>query len=350
FEPLGMTSTGFHTPEGSFPKQAKGYSSTGSDLEPAIDWHMSQAGGAGAMISTVDDLLKWNEAIFNETILPSSWLQQAWTPLTIGEDRSNYGLGWTMTRERGLTEIGHNGGLQGWLSDMARIRESNMTIIVLHNSMPPAYPGLEPEVITQKLKALFLADEMAPIPKRVVDESVNASLFDRYVGQYDYGSAVMTIRRDGDRLMAQLTGQRSFRIFPESETEFFWKAVDAQCEFVLDDANKCVAMWHNQGGNRFRAKRLTEIVAINLTSDQLDRFVGRYDYGGAIMTIRRQGDQLLAQLGGQPEFNIFPTGNETFRWRVVEAQVQFIVSDSGDVVAAKHTQSGRTFEAPRLED
>ena len=42
----------------------------------------------------------------------------------------------------------------------------------------------------------------------------------------------MTITLDGDHLMAQLTGQGRNQIFPESETMFFLKVVDAQLEFA----------------------------------------------------------------------------------------------------------------------
>jgi beta-lactamase regulating signal transducer with metallopeptidase domain len=62
-----------------------------------------------------------------------------------------------------------------------------------------------------------------------------AATLDRYVGTYKLSDqSFMTIARDGDKLMARLTGQPSFEIFPETETRFFWKIVDAQLTFALD--------------------------------------------------------------------------------------------------------------------
>jgi hypothetical protein len=45
----------------------------------------------------------------------------------------------------------------------------------------------------------------------------------------------ITVTLEGDKLMAQATGQQKFQIFPESPTKFFYKVVDAQITFVEDD-------------------------------------------------------------------------------------------------------------------
>jgi CubicO group peptidase (beta-lactamase class C family) len=83
--------------------------------------------------------------------------------------------------------------------------------------------------------------------------------------------------------------------------------------------------------------------------DILDDYVGQYDYQSANMTITRKGDRLFAQLAGQAEFEIFPKGDDEFYWKVVEASVKFLRDENGKVNRAAHTQNGRTFEAPRIE-
>ncbi|OGC06342.1 hypothetical protein A2V82_16255 [candidate division KSB1 bacterium RBG_16_48_16] len=83
--------------------------------------------------------------------------------------------------------------------------------------------------------------------------------------------------------------------------------------------------------------------------DVLDDYVGQYDYQTAMMTITRKGDRLFAQLAGQAELEIFPKGNDEFYWKIVEASVKFLRDENGKVNRAAHTQNGRTFEAPRIE-
>ena len=72
----------------------------------------------------------------------------------------------------------------------------------------------------------------APPVKEHREIAVDPKIFDRYVGRYQLAPAfVMTITRDDAHLYAQATGQPRFEIFPESETEFFYKVVDAQITF-----------------------------------------------------------------------------------------------------------------------
>ena len=79
-------------------------------------------------------------------------------------------------------------------------------------------------------------------------------------------------------------------------------------------------------------------------------FAGRYAYQGAVMTLTVEGERLFAQLTGQPRFEIFPSAPDEFFWKVTEAQVVFVRDEKGAVVAARHTQGGATFKAPRIAE
>ena len=69
----------------------------------------------------------------------------------------------------------------------------------------------------------------------------------------------------------------------------------------------------------------------------------------AVLTVRRDGTQLFAQLTGQPEFPIFPTAEDSFEWRVVKANIRFVKGEDGKVVKAVHSQGGRTFDAAKIK-
>jgi hypothetical protein len=70
--------------------------------------------------------------------------------------------------------------------------------------------------------------------------------------------AVMKVTKENDRLFAQLTGQSKFEIFPRSETEFFWKVVEAHVTFVKDKSGKVIKATHHQGGQTIDAPRLPD--------------------------------------------------------------------------------------------
>jgi hypothetical protein len=152
-----------------------------------------------------------------------------------------------------------------------------------------------------------------------------------------------------DRLYSRLSGQEKFEIFPKGKDEFFWKITDASVRFVRNGKGEIVAAQHTQGGNTFRAPRLGEDAA-HLTVEQLDAFVGQYQYGlFAVLTVKRDDQQLFAQLTGQPALAIFPTADDSFEWRVVKASVRFVKGEDGKVIKAVHTQNGTTFDAPKIK-
>ena len=77
-----------------------------------------------------------------------------------------------------------------------------------------------------------------------------------YVGQYEVRSGfVLNITLEADKLWVQPTGQRKAELFPESETKFFFKVVDAQVTFVKDAAGKVTRLVLHQGGDH-DAKRI----------------------------------------------------------------------------------------------
>lgn len=97
-------------------------------------------------------------------------------------------------------------------------------------------------------------DEPLPIKKREV--AMDPSLLKNYVGEYEVGPGftVMVTLEEG-RLMIEPTGQSKDPIFPESESLFFLKNVDAQVEFVEDDSGKVTGLIIHQGGQKIPAKK-----------------------------------------------------------------------------------------------
>lgn len=77
-------------------------------------------------------------------------------------------------------------------------------------------------------------------------------------------------------------------------------------------------------------------------------FAGRYSYPSAVLTVTTVGDQLFAQLTGQPKFELFPSAPDAFFLKVVDAQLVFQRNEKREVTAVQHAQGGNTFKAPRV--
>jgi CubicO group peptidase (beta-lactamase class C family) len=356
FEPLAMKNTGVHSSTAALEHEALGYQFEDGKFKKALNWDMSKAGGAGALYSTVGDLQRWNEGVFNGKVLKEPTLKAAFTPVVTADDdtaqpkESGYGYGWSIQMQRGLQEIGHGGGLHGFLSYLLRLPKENFTVAVLANCSPPP-PGVDPAGLAHDVAELYLGEKLAPRETPKIDTKVAPKAFDAIVGRYDYGMGILTVTKEGDKAFAQLTGQPRSEIFPKSETEFFWKAVEAEVTFVKDEKGAVTKAIHRQGGQTINAPKLEDVKAAKVDAKLYDAYVGKYDYGQgkAIMTITREGEQLFAQLTGQPKFEIFPKSETEFIWKVVNARVTFVKDPSGKVTKAIHEQSGQKFDAPRME-
>jgi hypothetical protein len=84
-----------------------------------------------------------------------------------------------------------------------------------------------------------------------------AELLDRYVGDYELQPGfVLSVTRDGTRLLAQATGQPQLEIFAQSETRFLLREVAAQLEFHLEGDGPAEAVTLFQGGQEVRGARV----------------------------------------------------------------------------------------------
>ena len=139
FEPLGMkhSSVGMATPD---PEHyAVRY---GNDLE-RLPFYDFDHRGASAVYSSVHDLLRFGMfALGNETdvpkdVLPDSLRSEMFekSASTGMSQFSGYGLGWSLIEhESGLKEVWHSGGMAGVRTVLKLVPESDLVVVVLHNS------------------------------------------------------------------------------------------------------------------------------------------------------------------------------------------------------------------------
>lgn len=86
---------------------------------------------------------------------------------------------------------------------------------------------------------------------------IDPKIYDEYVGEYDLQiGATITIIREGDKLYARVTGQETFEILPSSETEFFYKTIDANMTFIKDKSGKVIKLVFRQSGQVLESPRI----------------------------------------------------------------------------------------------
>jgi bla regulator protein BlaR1 len=153
------------------------------------------------------------------------------------------------------------------------------------------------------------ADSPAPVaaaPKTERPEiKLAVGILDRYVGTYQFQPGqIFTVSRSGEGLRAQLTAQPSIEIFPESETRFFYKAVDAQLEFV-SDGGQATAVILSQGGGTFKMPRIDEATAAQMKADVAARIASNTPAPGSEAMIRKYVHGISS---GNPNFGDMEPG------------------------------------------
>jgi CubicO group peptidase (beta-lactamase class C family) len=230
-KPLGLNHTRIALTEDDKLNLAPPYN---ADLRPDRNWDLAALAGAGALRSTADDCLKLLDAAMAaeepsaERAEAAQAIQFAWQPRQEVGDGLHIGLGWHQARD-GVTWF-HDGMTGGYSSCIYAYPPKRLGVVVLANV---AYG--QTASVGEKILQSMLGMEVEPISIRPTIE-VKIEVLEKYVGKYSilpwFG---ITVTLEGDKLMAQATGQQKFQIFPESPTKFFYKVVDAQITFVEDD-------------------------------------------------------------------------------------------------------------------
>jgi CubicO group peptidase (beta-lactamase class C family) len=141
FDPLGMSDTRCDSNATIIARRASGYTSGLVEVQNATYIDMSVPGGAGNMISTVEDLFRWDRALYTDKVLSKASRDAMFTP-----GKNNYGFGWAITRSGERLVIGHGGGIDGFNTQILRYPEQDAVLIALSNintEMPPITRELE---------------------------------------------------------------------------------------------------------------------------------------------------------------------------------------------------------------
>ena len=88
----------------------------------------------GALYFTVLDVAKWDAALYGESLLKKTSLDQMWTPVILNDKKTaDYGFGWSFSKINGHRAIEHGGAWQGFTSYILRYVDDKLTVIVLDN-------------------------------------------------------------------------------------------------------------------------------------------------------------------------------------------------------------------------
>ncbi len=206
--------------------------------------------GAGGLRSDMEDMLKFVSAELGLTASPLSAAihETQQKRNATNSPRMDMALGWFIDKTNEPPIWWHNGGTAGYHTYVGFRPATKTGVVVLANTV------LDVDDIGQHL--LDARIPLTTLPKPHTAITIKPEVGAQYVGRYELTPAfILTITQDGDRYFAQATGQGKNEIYPETETDFFLKVVDAQLTFVKDASGKVTSLILHQRGDQ-TAKRL----------------------------------------------------------------------------------------------
>jgi CubicO group peptidase (beta-lactamase class C family) len=350
FVPLGMTQTAYEGYERTPPLRAAGYSKKGDAFEPSAPLSMALPYAAGSLVSTVDDLNRWDQAIAQGKLLkPASWTM-AFTPYTLADGKStNYGYGWAIGTVKGSPMVGHGGGINGFSTYALRLPQEKVYVVVLGNADSG---NVAPEMVAMKAAALAIGKPYTEYKEITLDAKALAAFAGVYGGP---GPETRTIRVENGRLSMARSGGSTTLLRPHSENGFFVGKSLITADFARDAKGAVTQVTVSRDGNATvyprtgDAAALPARVEVKVAPAVLDSYVGKYQLApNFIIEVRREGEKFIAQATNQPPFELFATSDTNFFVKVVDAQVNFTKNPDGSHVLVLN-QGGRTMPAPLVK-
>ena len=314
---------------------------------------LTQPYAAGSLMSTVDDLARWSDALeAGKVVSPASRDRMFTSAILRGGDQdgiaTRYGLGNAMTDVAGRPAHEHGGGIHGFTCDLLRVPGDDLLVIILSN-----HPMQDVHDLAHDVAEAVLGEAPKSAPKD--GPKLSAAELDAYTGVYlapERSGVRRVISRDGETLRLQRTGGDLHALVAVGP-DAFATGDGTPVRFERGAGGRVTAVLVDQGfGPVFRSLRTDEPVPpplkeVAVDPSAFDALVGVYALApGFDIAVTREGDRLFAQATGQEKLELFPESPVRYFFKLVDAQIDFLL-DGGRAVSLVLHQGGQNLPAPR---
>jgi CubicO group peptidase (beta-lactamase class C family) len=324
FEPLGMAHTSWRD---DFTRIVKGRSLAYSERDGAFHTNMpfENVYGNGGLLTTVGDLLKWNERYDAAPAADAAMIAEQQKAGRFNDGRAHgYGLGLFVGSYKGLREISHSGSTAGYQAFLTRFPDQHVSVAVLCNSS-----GAQATQYAHAVADAYLGDRLKPAEVKATYTLTSADM-DRAAGQWvsDTTGVPVTIARGKDGLVLA----RTVTLFAQSPMRFLTATGD---ELQLDARG----IRHTDPFGTI--EELARAQPARYTDDQLAALAGTYASDEAETTLTAVVENHALVLKRRPDTTIMLT----------PAYANAFTADHGlGTVIFRHDGSGRATELSVVQD
>jgi CubicO group peptidase (beta-lactamase class C family) len=258
FKPLAMSATRYGHTQPLIRLRARGYDYFFGQLTNDDSISMDAPFAAGALVSTVLDLIKWHQALEDGALVSSASYEAMYRPTSLADGATRpYGYGWQLGELAGHRTIRHGGGINGFSTMIARYPDDRLGVIVLSNTASANTPAVADRIA----KVMLGIEDKPPADKPaegkpIIDEPIDAALVELLSGKYALGHAEVEVSATDGQLFARLKGRPQDRLKYQGGRDFV-HANDAQLRITFAPKEGKAERLQLDGGNfRIMGKRL----------------------------------------------------------------------------------------------
>ncbi len=338
FQSLGMKNSYYGSHITIIPRRTAGYQKTKDGYANCDFISMKLPYAAGALLSTVDDLYVWNQALDAGRVVTKESLASMTTPTILNNGTiKKYGFGLDVSDFYGYRQIAHGGGIPGFSTYAMQIPEKKIFVAVLSNC-----PGMEPapQFIAQWIASLMLGKPVGEKkPVKLDDKALESYVGVYQIGEGDYREVI----REGNQLYTMRTNGPRFPIYPESSSIFYYTLSLSRLTFVRGPDGKVIKMVMTRPEGDEEALRVEKKEDEKATSagSVFADLVGEYgEKDGFKISIYEAGDKLMARGSGQPAIEIIPESKDQFDNQEMGIRLEFRRDASGKITGFYLYQRG----------
>jgi CubicO group peptidase (beta-lactamase class C family) len=354
FAPLGMTSSYYGSHDQIILRRASGYDGSPGEYRNAQYLSMTQPHAAGSLLSTVNDLAKWDHALYSNCLLSDETRKKMMTPFKLNDGSSTeYGYGFLIGELRDRPLVFHGGGIFGFITYGLRLPQERIYVAVLTNST--GHP-VRADDVARRLAAIAIGDPFPEFEAIELDQPTLESYTGIYRVDEENTRSVMLI--DG-QLHTQHNAGRRLPIIPHSENGFFYETGFTHLEFVKDEAGGASQMFVYPDGSKQPERAdltdlpLPEIAVVDLDEEMLKRYVGSYRFEpfGLKFVVSLEDGALFAQTAGRSKLELSATSEFEFVAEAMGFQPRFIFEPRPGCASTTVVlqQAGHAFKGVRVE-
>ena len=347
FEKLQMENSYYGKMKQIIPNRASGYQNRDDNYINADYLSLTLPYAAGSIMSNVDDLLTWQNALRDNTLISKESMEKAIHGSELNDGTHiPYGYGLGEGSVNGSTSYQHGGGIFGYTTMGIYLPKEDVFVSVLTNCDCNSPTG-----VATKIAAMAIGKPFPDIKDAI---TLSEEKLKKWTGAYEFkDGAIRHITLEEGNLVSQREGSTKFQIYPMSEERFIFDDGTIEYQFSIKEDKRQVVMKTNgeeRFGNEIDKAAPTDKVAITLAPEVLTQYIGKYELQpGFIIEVTTKGTQIFAEATGQPQFEMFAESEDNFFLKVVSASLLFTRNDAGAVESLTLHQGGQIMPGKKIE-